>query len=889
VRELPGLFFELRVMSDPPQRSTEPDEGDYLSPHFRRLVEELWSELPGRDAEEGLAADPASTAPGLPATGGVEITIGRFQIRRELGRGGAGIVLLAFDPMLRREVALKVPAPEALLSPAARQRFLREARSAAALRHPNIVAIHEAGEAGPVPYIVMDYCEGGSLADWLAPRPGDETVDPRWAADLVARIADGVQHAHDRGILHRDLKPSNVLLDPNRNPLVTDFGLARSLDAMREDHESTLQGLPLGTIPYMAREAALGDRRSIGFATDVYGLGAILYEMLAGRRPFAAPSRAELLEQVLHAEAPSPRAFRPDLPRALEAVCLRCLKKEPSDRYEKPAELALALRRFLDEPSSPTRPLPAPRGRKRWALAVLALLAVIVALAVAGNGRWWKDRLWPDRSEALLRRLESADLAALPDLVPRIDAGDPATAERLARMYSDSGDSPGPKLAAALVLAKDPPGPRDYCYEQLLQSSPNAIPPLARLLASRVPTLAERLAREETRVARDASAEARDRRRANAACALIALGSAHAGWPLLRFTSDPEARSFLIHELGPAGIAPATLVDRLRMEDDPSIRRALILALGEVPDAAWPDDLRARTRAHLLGLYENDPDPGVHGSARWLLQRWGDQGELASRDRRLAQVPPRPGFRWRTTPLGLTMVTVRDPRSGRGFEVADTEVTMALYHRSRGDHTGEEGVSPGPDYPASGINYIMAAQFCNWLSLEEGLAPDALAYGPAADPAMAIEPVADQNRRTGYRLLTTGEYERACRAGTTTPRYFGAADTLLAEYAWYGQPYELRMHPVARLKPNDFGLFDMLGNADEVCQGSRATAGAGNQAAVCGGSVLYDAASIQCNLRRGPIPVAQNDAVSAAFGFRVARTRAHLTAPAADKAHSPPR
>jgi hypothetical protein len=789
--------------------------------------------------------------------------------------------------MLRREVALKVPVPESLLSPAARQRFLREARAAASLRHPNTVAIHEAGEAGPVPYIVMDYCEGGSLAGWLAARSGDHPVDPRWAADLAARIADGLQHAHDRGILHRDLKPSNVLLDPNQNPLVTDFGLARSLDATREDFESTLQGLPLGTIPYMAREAALGDRRAIGFATDVYGLGAILYELLAGRGPFTAPSRAELLEQVVHAEAPSPRAFRPDLPLALEAVCLRCLKKDPSDRYQRPAELALALRKFLDEPLGPTRPLAAPRGRKRWTAALILVLALIGTLAVAGNGRWWKDRLWPDRSEALLRRLESADLAALPDLVPRIDARDPAAAERLARMYSS--DSTGQKLAAALVLAKDSPGPRDYCYEQLLQSSPAAIPPVARLLASRVPALAERLAREETRVASDASAEARDRRRANAACALIALGSAHAGWPLLRFTSDPQARSFLIHELGPAGIAPGTLVDRLRVDDDSSIRRALILALGEVPDAAWPDDLRERTRAHLLALYESDPDPGVHGAARWLLQRWGEQGELASRDRRLAQATPRPGFRWRTTPLGLTMVTVRDPRSGRGFEVADTEVTMALYHRFRGDHTGEEGVSPGADYPASGINYVMAAQFCNWLSLEEGLAPDALAYGPAADPAMAIAPVADQNRRTGYRLLTTGEYERACRAATTAPRYFGAADTLLAEYAWYGQPYELRMHPVARLKPNDFGLFDMLGNADEVCQGPRATAGGGNQAAVCGGSVLYNAAAIHCNLRRGPIPIAQNDAMSAAFGFRVARTLAPLTAPAADKAHNPPR
>src|SRR5262249_52380829 len=157
--------------------------------------------------------------------------------------------------------------PEALLSSAARRRFLSEARAAAALRHPNIVVIHEAGEAGPIPYIVTDYCASGSLAGWLADRPGNMPVELRWAADLVARIADVVQHAHDRGILHRDLKPSNILLDPALNPMVTDFGLARSLDLTEDDFVTTIEGLPLGTVPYMAREAALGDRGSIGVAT----------------------------------------------------------------------------------------------------------------------------------------------------------------------------------------------------------------------------------------------------------------------------------------------------------------------------------------------------------------------------------------------------------------------------------------------------------------------------------------------------------------------------------------------------------------------------------------------------------------------------------------------
>jgi hypothetical protein len=596
-----------------------------------------------------------------------------------------------------------VPAPEGLLSTGARQRFLSEARAVAALRHPNIITIHEAGQAGPIPYIVMQYCEQGSLAAWLADRPAGAPISPRWAAELVAQIADGVQHAHDRGILHRDLKPSNILIQlsaagasaahPDAGasargaeldvyPVVTDFGLAKSLDSTQVGLEQTLQGIPLGTIPYMSSEAARGDGGSIGFATDVYGLGVILFELLTGRRPFAAPSRAELLVQVLHA-APLPlSALRPGLPIELERVCLKCLQKSPSERYQKASTVAGELRRFLDGSNAPAPAEPAEKSggptRRRWKTGALIGLALTSALALSAAGSWWHGVSRKRETDGRMRQLESADLADLPAIVSRIDLGDSATTDRLLSLFTAGASSQ--KLAAALVLAKGRTAYADYCYEQLLHASPGAIQPLARLLQDRSADLSARLKRVvDTPAAPGASAEEGDRRRANAACALIALGGANEGWSLLRFAPDPQARSFLIHLLGPAAIAPRQIVDRLIDEREPSVRRALIQSLGVVPEAAWTAEARDRARSLLLDLYEHDPDPGIHGSAKWLLLRWNLDNLLQERDARLAREPLPPGRDWRISPMGLTLVTIRDRTTGRVIEVGDIEVTRALY------------------------------------------------------------------------------------------------------------------------------------------------------------------------------------------------------------------
>lgn len=313
-----------------------------LSRHLT-VLQQLRLEYPARDSA-GTIRYEALKRPSVN-----ESTFGRFHLRRELGRGGFGIVYLADDPTLGRPVALKVPRVEALTDANLRSRFLREARAAATLDHPNLGVVHVAGEVGPVCYIASAYCPGPNLAQWL--KLQQSLVTPRTAALVMATLADGIQHAHERGVLHRDLKPSNILMteEPGSEvgfrPRIVDFGLAKLVEA---DDQNTATGAIVGTPAYMAPEQAAGEMESVGPAADIYSLGAILYEMLTERPPFKGPTTLSTLDQVRQREPIAPSKLHAELPRDLEVICLKCLEKEPSERYPAAAVLRDDLRRFLN-------------------------------------------------------------------------------------------------------------------------------------------------------------------------------------------------------------------------------------------------------------------------------------------------------------------------------------------------------------------------------------------------------------------------------------------------------------------------------------------------------------------------------------------------------------
>lgn len=310
-----------------------------------------------------------------------------YRILRKLGQGGMGVVYLALDLKLPRRVAIKMIRSGLDDSEKAQRRFQAEAAAVARLAHPNIVQIHEIGAHDGSDYFVLEYVGGGTLAS----KTGQPMADAE-AAKCVMLLARAVQAAHQEGIIHRDLKPANVLLTPDGTPKITDFGLAKHLNA---DQSLSQAGDIVGTPCYMAPEQAFGNVKDVSPATDIYALGAILYESLTGRPPFKGANTLETLEQVRHDEPTPPRQLRSSLPRDLETICLTCLRKEPTDRYASALALAQDLERFLAGEAILARPegMLARTARKvrrnRAASLLIAALLLVMLAATALVYRSW--------------------------------------------------------------------------------------------------------------------------------------------------------------------------------------------------------------------------------------------------------------------------------------------------------------------------------------------------------------------------------------------------------------------------------------------------------------------------------------------------------------------
>ena len=764
LRELLELEVELR--SETGQRPTA-EEYRVRFPDFAEVVEDISFEarapdqtpstitllqlracLPAGEAEtvgaSTLEWDPQRVEDRAEAGGPLARIVGDYVIGERLGSGGMGVVYKAYHRPTRRYVALKLikaewwgGSTEATQS-AIEVRFRNEAQALAQLEHDHIVPLYDVGHAHGVVYFAMKYIDGRDLSQVVQ---SEGPLEGRKAAYYVEAIARAVQYAHDNKFLHRDVKPRNVMVDRNDRPILIDLGLAKALEVT--DYE-TMTGKPLGTPEYMSPEQARGC--GIGFASDVYGLGATLYTLLIGRPPFTGNDPVVILRKVLDEEPVWPREADRRVTRDLKAICLKCLEKEPRRRIKSAGALAVALKHYLDhEPTGVTLDGP-------WALltkwckrqpwrAAAAALALFCAL-VLSLGWALTERRNRAMAEVFLRDVQTAPLGDVPRKIEEMAAYRGWVNPRLQELLR--GGFGGPTLRTRLLLALLPsePGRANDLAERLLapDCEPEEHGVIREALRDHRPTTAS-TARAVLDDPRSAPG-----RRTRAAAALIALDSpkapattrirllAERAWAGLRWAEVPDARTDLLDWLVLSKVDPAVLAERLERESDPAARRMLIQCLGALGDGAPPDGLRPALLARLPDLYRNDPDAGVHSSLAYLLRRWGRGEEVKRLDAGLAR-KPREGRGWYVNGQKMTLVVLGGPED----EWLPPQAQRPSYsHRDRGDGNGARalpGVRPRarlpqnrqqgaaankPRRPADYLSYYDAARFCNWLSREGG-------------------------------------------------------------------------------------------------------------------------------------------------------------------------
>jgi eukaryotic-like serine/threonine-protein kinase len=418
------------------------------------LVREGLAPEQSREQAEGLA-DGTGVSPHSPGS----TRFGDYELLEVIAHGGMGIVYKARQVSLNRLVAIKLLLFGAHSGPAAIQRLRAEAVAAASLHHPNIVCIHEVGFCDGQHFLAMDYVEGRPLAALIQGKP----LPSRRAATYLRTIAESIHHAHEHGILHRDLKPSNVLIDQDDQPRLTDFGLAKRLES---DSNLTVSGQVLGSPNYMSPEQAGGKRGALTRRSDIYSLGAMLYELLTGRPPFIGDGLAEIVPQVLNTEPLAPRVLNPSVPPDLQTVCLKCLEKEPTRRYSTASALAEELGRFLEGKPVLVRPVGRLGKTWRWCRRkpmVAGLAAAVVFLFLLGfAGVTWQAQRASQARDLAQGRLYAAQMklahAAITEgktggALKMLRALQPAPGERDFRgfdwryLYRLCLDSPGEILA----------------------------------------------------------------------------------------------------------------------------------------------------------------------------------------------------------------------------------------------------------------------------------------------------------------------------------------------------------------------------------------------------------------------------------------------------------